>query len=158
MARTRDTRTLDLLSWEPPAPPPSPALRYEQPDAIRAASMRSQFLRGMKLAEEDSGLGREQIAEAMAAYLGEDVSKSVLDQYMSESRADYTINVIRFLAFIHATKDYRLLSLLAEPFGLAIIEKRWLGAVEEARLAKDMEALEQQRRDARRRWTTGGGR
>lgn len=149
MARPRDTRTLDLLAWQPPEPP---AVRYREPEQVRAASLRSSFLRAMHMAERDCDKPREQIAAEMAAYLGEDVSKAVLDQYMSEARETYTINVVRFLAFIHATRDFRLLSLLAEPFGLAVIEERYLGAVEEAMCAEQMEVLDRRRALARRKW------
>jgi hypothetical protein len=153
MARRPDTRTLDLLAWKPPA---APALRYEEPEAVRAASLRASFLRAMSLAVEHSQKSREQVAADMAAYLGEEVSKTVLDQYMSEARETYTINVVRFLAFIHATRDFRLLSLLAEPFGLAVIEERYLAAVEEAMCAEQIEALERRQTMARRKWKGGG--
>ncbi len=151
--RSRDTDTMNLLDWTPPA---VPAMRYEKPEEVRAAGLRSSFLRAMRLAEEASDKSREQIASDMAAYLGEEVSKAVLDQYMSESRETYTINVIRFLAFIHATRDFRLLSLLAEPFGLAVIEEKYLGAVEEAMCAEQMEALDKRRVLARRKWRGAG--
>lgn len=150
--RTPDTRTLNLLDWQPPE---IPAVRY-RPDEIRAASLRASFLRAMSLAEEHCQKNREGIAAEMAGYLGEEVSKRVLDQYMSEAREDYTINVVRFLAFIHATRDFRLLSLLTEPFGLAVIEEKYLGAVEEAMCAEQIEALDRRKTMARRKWRGSG--
>jgi len=147
----RDTRTLDLLAWRPPEPP---AVRYREPEAIRAASIAASFIRAMKLAEDFSGKSRDEIAAEMADYLGDGTTKNVLDQYMSEAR-DYTINVVRFLAFIHATRDFRLLSLLAAPFGLAVIEEKYLGAVEEAMCAAEIEALGNRKALARRKWKGG---
>lgn len=153
MARSRDTRTLDLLSWQPPE---APAVRYEEPEAVRAATLRTSFIRAMRLAEEKSGKSREQIAAEMSEYLGEDVSKPVLDQYMSEAREDYTINIVRFLAFVHVTGDFRVLSLLTEPFRLAVIDDRFLGAVEEAMCAEKIEELHERKVQARRKWRGHG--
>lgn len=148
MAPRRDNRTLDLLGWQPPEPP---AVRYREPQAVRAATLTTSFIRAMHLAEEHAQKSREEIAAEMAAYLGDGTTKNVLDQYMSEAR-DYTINVVRFLAFIHATRDFRLLTLLAEPFGLAVIEEKYLAAVEEAMCAEQIEALDKRKALARRKW------
>lgn len=155
MARTRDTRTLDLLNWQPPPPPPSPAVKYETPAQVKAAGLRSQIIRAMRVAEEESGKNRDEIAAAMTEYLGEDVTKSVLDQYMSESRTDYTINVVRFVALLMATGDRRPLTLLAEQFGLILVERRWEGAIQEAQLRADKERIEEQLRAARHKWQGG---
>lgn len=155
MARAKSDRlTLDLLAWEPPEPP---AVRYDEPEAVavRAASLRASVIRAMRMAESASGKSRDQIAAEMSEYLGEDVSKPVLDQYMSEAREDYTVNVVRFLAFLHVTGDRRPLTLLAEPFGLALIDDRYLAAVEEAMCAEKIEELQKRAGHARRRWKGG---
>lgn len=150
--RRRDDKTLSLFDWVPPA---APAVRYDAPEEVRAASLAATFIRGMAKAEEQSGKSREDIAAAMSGYLQQPVSKAILDQYMSEGREDYVINVVRFLAFMDATRDFRLLSLLAEPFGLAVIEKRYLAAVEEAMYAAEIEEMQAMKSVARRKWKGG---
>lgn len=149
----RDEKTLSLFDYKPPE---VPVVRYDAPEEVRGSGLRSSFLRAMRLAEEESGKSRESIAAEMAEYLGEDVSKGVLDQYMSEARETYTINVIRFLAYVHATQDFRPLSLLTEPFGLAVIDARYLGAVEEAMCGEEIEKLEKRKKAARGKWTRNG--
>lgn len=149
MARNREPSPTPLFDWRPPE---APAVRYQAPEEVRAASLAASFVRAMQLAEEASGKSREEIAKSMSDYLQQPVSKAVIDQYMSEAREDYVINVVRFLAFMDATRDFRLLSLLAAPFGLAIIDEKYLAAVEEAMCAEQIEALDRRKALARRKW------
>lgn len=109
--RPRCPGTLDLLSWTPPVT----SVRFAE-EEVRAASLATQFCRAMTLAIKDSGKSRDEIAAEMSVYLGEDVSVAMLNAYTSEARESHTINVVRFLALIHATGDMRLLSLLTAPF------------------------------------------
>lgn len=128
MARVKgDTRTLDLLAWEPPE-----VVQRFQVDQVRAASLRAQISKAVALALKDCDRNREEVAQEMSDYLGESVGKSALDAYASEAREDHVINVVRFMGLIHATGDVRLLQLLAEPFGLAVVDKKYLPAIDEA--------------------------
>lgn len=151
MARQRaDRHTLDLLSWQPPEP--TKAFPAEK---VRAASLRAMVAKAVSLALKECGKPRETVVEEIAEYLGETVSKNVLDAYASESREDHVINVVRFLALVHATRDYRLLQMLAEPFGLAVIDERYLPAIEDAVLDDKITELQQRRQLARRKWRGG---
>lgn len=143
----RDPRTPDLFDWQPPA-----MLRAFPAERIRAAGVRASVAKAIGLALRECGRTREQVADEIGAYLGEDISKNMLDAYASESRADHVINIVRFLALVHATRDFRLLQLLAEPFGLAVIDDRYLPAIEDAMYAEQIETLSQRQRLARRRW------
>lgn len=143
----RDPRTPDLFDWAPPA-----MLRAFPKERVRAASLRASVAKAIGLALKECGRSRETIAEEIGAYLGENCSKAMLDAYASESREDHVINVVRFLALVHATRDFRLLQLLAEPFGLAVIDERYLSAVEDAMYAEQIETLSQRQKIARRRW------
>jgi hypothetical protein len=146
MAR-RDRNTLDLLAWAPPTP-----TQAFPPEKVRAASLRAQVAKAVALALRECGKAREQVAEDVSEYLGEPMPKTMLDAYASESREDHVINVVRFLALVHATRDYRLLQLLAEPFGLAVIDSRYLPAIEDAVLDDKIAELTQRRQLARRKW------
>lgn len=147
--RPRDTRTLDLLSWTPPAPP-----RFA-PEAVRAASLRAVLCRAVRLALKECGKGRDQVAAEMSEFLGETVTKPVLDAYASEAREDHSISVVRLLALVHVTDDLRLLNLLAEQLGQVVIPARYLPAIEDAMLDDKIEELTQRRQLARKRWKGG---
>lgn len=141
----RDTRTLDLLAWEPPA--------LEQRftfDDVRAATLDAAIAKGISLAMADSGKTRDEIAEEMSRFLGQTVSKNMLDAYASEARETHKINVPRYLALVHATGDQRLLSLLADQFGLAVVERRYLKIVEATMVAERSEELADEARRLRR--------
>lgn len=147
MTRRRDQRTLDLLSWRPPEVAPS-----FRPEQVRAASLQTSLCRAIALAIKESGKGRDQVVAEIGEYLGETVSKNMLDAYTSEARDDHVINVIRFWGLLHAVRDIRLLQMIAQTLGWAVIPERYLGAVEEAMLAAEEEDIVQRRRQARRKW------
>ena len=132
---------LPLFDWEPPS---DPVARFG--DAVRESSLRGKVCRSMKLAAEDSGKSREEIALAMADYLQEPVTKAGLDAAISEARDDHTINIVRFLAFIHATDDMRLLGLMAEQFDMIVVPahyEHWVKAAQLREKRKGIERLEE---------------
>ncbi|ACI98507.1 hypothetical protein [Rhodospirillum centenum] len=131
-----DDRTLDLLNWEPP----KVVHRFEV-DHVRAATLRAQISKAVAVALKDCGKNRDEVAQEMTDYLGETTGKNMLDAYASEAREDHVINVVRFMGLVHATGDIRLLQLLAEPFGLAVVEKKYLPAIDEAMDVDRREAL-----------------
>lgn len=152
-----DDRTLDLLNWEPPQT--SASFPEEQ---VRAASLRAQISKAVALALKDCGKNRDEVAKEIGEYLGEACSKNILDAYASESREDHVINVVRFMALIHATGDVRLLQMLAAPFGWAVVDERYLPAIEEAATGAQIEALQaeidklaKRQQLARKRWRAG---
>lgn len=147
MAPRRDDRTLDLLSWQPPEP-----VRAFEPEIVRAASIRAMLAKGVSAALKDCGRSRDDVAEVISGYLGEKCSKDMLDAYASEAREEHVISLPRFLALIHATGDQRLLQMLAEPFGLAVIDAKYLPAIEDSMLAAKIDELKTRQKMARRRW------
>lgn len=150
--RSRCHDTGDLLAWT--APQPVKAFARER---VRAASLGATIARGVSEALKGAGRSREQIAEEMSAYLGETVSTHVLDKYASEAAAEHVINIVRFIALVHATRDRRLLQLIAEPFGWAVVEQRHLDAIELAAALEERAELDRAIEAARRRLKAGGG-
>ena len=146
-----DTRTLDLLAWKPS----SPAQAFE-PEKVRASSLRSMLCRAIALSLKECGRNREQVSAEIGAYLGEPCPKNMLDAYASEARDDHTIPLVKFLGLIHATRDMRLLQVLAGQFGWAVIPERFLGAVDEAVITAKEEELAALKRQSRRRWKGAG--
>lgn len=132
----RDTRTQDLLAWQPP----EPAVRYEEHE-VRGVTLGARIIRAMSLAVEESGLERDEIARRMGEYLGEKVSGPMLDAYFSEARKTHTINIVRFAAFVHATRDWRLLSLLPELFGFAVVDDRYVSLIRSVQIREKADEL-----------------
>lgn len=147
MAPRRDTNTMDLLSWQPPSAPAAFAA-----EVVRAASLRATLAKGVGAALKESDKGREVIASEMGDYLGEIVPKSMLDAYASESREEHVISMVRFLALVHATRDFRLLQMLAEPFGMAVVEARYLPAIRQAVIDDKIAELKIMREVENRKW------
>lgn len=116
-----DDRTLDLLDWEPPVI----VRRYDE-ERVRTASLRSRIARAVSETLKEAEGSREDIAEAMSAWLGEEVSVNMLNAYASEAREDHSIPYLRLLALMHATGDVRLLQMGAEMFGHVVADIRYL--------------------------------
>lgn len=145
---------MDLLAWQPP----QPVARFDPP-RVRAASLPVQIGRAVAEALRDAaaaGICRDEVARRMGAILGTTISKSMLDAYASQAREEHTISLARFVALIQATGDRRLLQLLAEPLGWAVIDRADLARIELSDLrehadeiARRMRALEQQTRQRR---------
>lgn len=151
MARARgDHRTLDLLSWEPEA-----VIKRYDDRQVRTATVRARVARAVSVTLKDCRESREAIAASMSLWLGEDVTKNMLDAYASEAREDQSIPFVRLIALIQATGDVRPLQAAAELFGHAVIEDRYLPWVEVGQLADKRDELDKSfeaaRRNARRR-------
>lgn len=154
MARLRgDKRTLDLLNWKPAEPKIE---RYAE-ELVRAATLGSKVSKAVAQSlhdarvREENPLDREHVAEAMSAYLGDDVPKNTLDAYASQARETHNISVIRAMALMNATSDFRLLGMIAEELGLTVIPRKYEYAVREAILAEQMDELKEELNGLRRR-------
>jgi hypothetical protein len=140
-----------LLDWTPP----QASLAFAEQD-IRAATLSARISRAVAAALRDCQRPRRDIAAAMSGYLGEAVSVAMLDAYASQARDAHRISVPRFLALMHATGDRRLLEMLAEPMGWAVIERRHLPLIEVAALREREDDL-RRRREALTRKARGEG-
>lgn len=150
MSRPRDTRTFDLLAWEPHKPAKAFA-----PEKVRAATLRAMMCRAVAAALKECGKERDQVAAEIGDFLGEACGKSMLDAYASEAREDHAIPLVRFLGLVHATGDIRLLQVLANQFGWAVVPQKYLPAIEESIIADKIEELQQRRALARKSWKGG---
>ncbi|MBX9750868.1 MAG: DNA transposition protein [Roseococcus sp.] len=135
-------RQPDLLDWTPPEPVAAFA-----PEQVRAATLEARIARAVSVALQDCKLTREEIAARMSAWLGTKVTLNMLNAYASVARQDHPIGLTRFLALVHATCDRRLLELLAEMNGWAVIERRHLPLIEMAAIREQEDEL-RRRRDA----------
>lgn len=153
MKRRRDAYTQDLLSWQPPEP-----VQRFAPDQVRAATLDQRLCKAMALALKECDLVRDVVAERMSEFLGERVSLAMLNAYVSPARDTHKISVVRFVALVHVTRDRRLLELLADLFGWAVVDERYTDAIREVELAEKREEIERQLALTRMRRRAAGGR
>ena len=148
MARRPTIPQLDLLTWTPPA-----VTEAFEERRVRAATLSAKISLAVSEALKDCELSRDEIAAEMSGFLGEDVSKPMLDAYASQARDDHRVNVVRFIALISATHDKRLLELIAGMFGWSVVERKFLPLIELAALREKEDELKAQaallRRQAR---------
>ncbi|WP_170328536.1 hypothetical protein [Ruegeria arenilitoris] len=126
MSRHRDPNTLDMFSdWQLPQ-----VYVTLPPEVATGGNLSSQIARAVSRALKASDLSREQIADAMSEYLGEEFSKNMLDVYASEARESHRITLERFVALIHVTNQHGLLGFVAEQFGLVVVPERYSDLIE----------------------------
>lgn len=99
---------------------------------------------------------RSWIADRMSEFLGEKISKAMLDAYVSPARDGHNISVTRFAALIHVTGDRRLLELLADLFGWCVVDERYADAIKEVELAEKRDEIERQLTITRMKRRSGG--
>lgn len=149
MAKRQDKSTPDLFSWEPPAL----VERYDE-SRVRSPSLKARIARAVGETLKESGGTRLEIARRMSEWLGEEITKNMLDAYASEAREAHTIPYIRMLALAQVTGDLRLLQLGAEIFEHSVVADRHLRWVEVGQLADRKEdiskAYDAARRQARK--------
>ena len=137
---------LSLLEWTPP----EPTVRFDEVQ-VRAATIEARVSRAIAAALKDSVSDRQAVAEAMGDFLGQRVTKNMLDAYASVAREDHPITIARFVALLHATRDRRLLELIAEPLGWAVIDRKMLPLIELAAVQEKQRELHAQADALRRR-------
>lgn len=139
-------RQPNLLDWEPP----QAEIAFEERE-VRGTTFAARISRAVSIALRESGKPRARIAAAMSAFLGDEVSTPMLDAYASVGRDQHNISVARYLALMHATGDRRLLELLAEPLGWAVIERRHLPLIKVAAIRDREDELRREREALMRR-------
>ena len=124
--RTRgDTRTLNLLEWEPP----QVSVGFDDGE-IKGWTLSAKIARAVSLALTSSDLSRAKIAEMISNHLGQKVSKDMLDAYASESRTTHKISLERFIALIEVTGCHDLLGFVSEMFGFSVVPDRFADIIE----------------------------
>lgn len=142
---------LSLLEWTPP-----PATTRFEEERVRAATINGRVCMAVSAALKDCGLTRAEVAQRMSAYLGQPVSKAMLDAYASQGREDHTIGLTRFIALLHVTRDRRLLEMIAEQFGWAAIDRKYLPLIDLAAVQERQDELRRHADALRRQARTGG--
>lgn len=125
----RDTRTLDLLNWEPP----QVAVGYE-PGVAGRGSLDNQIARllsrALRDAADDKGLSRDDVAALMTLDLGRSISKDQLDKWTSEASTTHRIQLDAFVALVKVTEATDLLGFIPGILGFAVVPKKYAEIIE----------------------------
>ena len=148
-----DKNTSDMFGAD------TPEIPSFETQTVRASTLASQIslaiseiLKNPTADESKHRLEREDVARRMSEYLdGEEVSANVLNAYCSQARETHNITLVRFIALMHATNDFRLLKHLAELFDLTVIPRKHEHAVQESILAEQLDDIKGQLEALRRR-------
>lgn len=144
----RDRLTPDLFrDWQPP----QVAAQLAGPRP-QGGTLRSRISRAVSLALTECGMSRDEVAQGMSDYLGEDVSKNMLDAYASAAREGHTISLERFIALVEVTGQTGLLGFLAEMFGLVAVPGKYAELIELHFIDEQQAELERRRQALALRW------
>lgn len=144
----RDRLTPDLFrDWQPP----EVAARLDGPSP-QGGTLRSRISRAVSQALSASGMTRDEIAAQMSDYLGEDVSKNMLDAYASQARDSHTISLERFIALVEVTGQTGLLGFVADAFGLVVVPAKYAELIELHFIDEQQAELERRRQALALRW------
>lgn len=138
MSRVRCPSTLNLLDWVPP----QPAVRFDDPAITMAATRHGQYSRAMSAVLSDvrdtQGLSRQDVADRIKAFTGEDYTLARLNADTAESKTTHIMNPIRLEAFCHATNDDRIWSIFLASRGKVVIDSKYVPCIEAAILAEQI--------------------
>jgi hypothetical protein len=151
MPKPRDPNTLDMFTdWEPPQVAVTlPA------EVTTGGNLASQSAGAVSRALEASEMSREEVAAGMSKYLGEKISKNMLDAYASEARESHRITLERFIALIHVTGQNGLLGFVAEQFELIVVPQRYSDLIELHFIEEQERALAARKNARLARWKAG---
>ncbi len=126
MPRRTDTRTLDMFTdWQPPKVAVS-----LPPEVTSGGNLGSRIARAISRTLKTSDMTREEIAQGMSDYLGDKVTKNMLDAYASEGREHHKITWERVIALVHVTGQHGLIGFMAEMFELAAVPTKYSDIIE----------------------------
>lgn len=125
----RDDRTIDLLSWEPPAV----AVGYGADVAGRGAldnRIARLISRALRDAQDERGVSREEVAHLMTLELHRAVTKDMLDKWASEASTTHRIQLDAFVALVKVLEADELLGFIPEQLGFVVVPKRYADIIQ----------------------------
>lgn len=147
----RDGTTIDMFTeWEPPQ-----VAVTLPPETARGGTLSTRIARAVAHVLRECPMPREEIAAAMSDYLGQEVSKNMLDAYASQAREDHRISLERFMALIEVTGAHELVGFVAEAFGLIVVPERFRALIELHFIEEEQRRLEQRKTASLAKWRAG---
>ncbi len=135
----RDSRTMDLLAWEPPqvAAGYGTDVAGRGPMENKIARLISQALRD---AQDEQGLNRETVAGLMTLELHRSVTKDMLDKWSSEASTTHRIPLDAFCAMVKVLEAESLLGFIPQLLGHIAVPAKFGDIIE-------MHLIEEKSRD-----------
>lgn len=135
----RDTRTMDLLAWEPPqvAAGYGADVAGRGPMENKIARLISQALRD---AQDEQGLTRETVAGLMTLELHRSITKDMLDKWSSEASTTHRIPLDAFCAMVKVLEAESLLGFIPQLLGHIAVPAKFGDIIE-------MHLIEEKSRD-----------
>ena len=121
--------------------PPDPVVRFD-PAQIKASSLPARICRAISATLKDADTKRELVAAKMSDFLGRRISLNMLNAWASQSSDRHMIGLPCFIALLDATRDRRLLEMIAEPLGWAVVDRRHLAMIELAMVREQQNRLQ----------------
>lgn len=148
----RDTHTLDLFREFKP----KPVVERFPEERVRGATHAARIARAVSEALKECGRSRDAVAQAMSEYLGEPVSRAMLDAYASPARASHAIPAHRLLALAVVTGAAKpLINALAADAGLIAIEAGYEALIRREMAREAAERLTREAAAADAQWKAG---
>ena len=143
----RDRSTLDLFrDFEP-----KPVVRRFADEDVRAWNRERRLSRVVAKTLDAAEGDREAGARAMSEWLGENVSKAMIDNYASQEK-EHQISALRLAALVAVTGDDRALNDLLAEVGLIAIDRKYEALLRREQARELRERLEQEEKAADAEW------
>ncbi|MGR3760924.1 hypothetical protein ACUXV3_12460 [Roseobacteraceae bacterium NS-SX3] len=139
---------MDMFTdWQPPE------VSVRLPDEVATGgNLGSRIARAVARVLKACALSREEVAAAMSDYLGQEVSKNMLDAYASEAREDHKITFERMIALVAVTGEVGLIGFAAEMFDLVVVPEKYSDLIELHFIEEQERALAARKNAKLARW------
>ena len=146
--RTRHIGTLDLFAHYVPE---QAVERFDEAE-VRAFNRRGKLAKAVSKSLQECGQSREAVAKSMSELLGEDVSRTMLDQYSSQANEGHTISALGLAALAVVVNRNRVLNALLNEFGLIAVPARFESLLRREMAKEAREKIEREEQAADLEW------
>lgn len=149
--RKRDAATIDLFKeFSPP-----PVVERYDAERVRGATHAARIARAVSEALKECGVSREAVACRMSDYLGDRVSRAMLDAYASTARAAHSIPAHRLVALAVVTGDRRLLNVIVADTGCIAIDAKYEALIRREMAKEARDRLDREIASSDAQWRAG---
>jgi hypothetical protein len=149
--RRRDARTIDMFAeFEP-----RPVVDRFDGDRVRAATLSVRVARAVSECLKDAGRDRTVIAAEISDYLGESVTRAMLDAYASPGREAHNIPAHRLMALAAVTRDARPINALLFESDMIAVDARYEALIRREQAREMREKLDREIDAADAQWKAG---
>ncbi|UGA45976.1 hypothetical protein HU230_0008035 [Bradyrhizobium quebecense] len=124
-------------------------------ERIRAANYPSRIARAVAEAIKESTMSRADIAKAMSASLGENVTPGMLDQYTSTANERNNIPAHRLIALVAVTGDVRVINAALQDTSFIAIDKSFEPLIRRELARERLAEVQREIDEAEAQWRAG---